>query len=141
MISTLVLVNLQGRSLLSISVSYLDDSIELTRVLINHGARVWPDQSLGPCPRTVEDITRDSEESSFTWFLRAVINQRGLSNSEGTLSCLCHVMGHQPDRMKSHVLRVMLRYLNIVTFTYPLVVIVCLDIDFIAIRAFVIMIK
>ena len=106
--STLFLVNLQGRSLLSISVGYLDDSIELTRVLINHGARVWPDQSL-TYPRTVADITRDSEESAFTWFLRAVINQRGLTNSEGTLTCLCHVMGHQPERMKSHVLRVMLR--------------------------------
>ena len=105
----LFLVNLQGRSLLSLSVSYLDESIELTRVLINHGARVWPDPRLSR-PTTVEEVTRDNEGSSFTWFLRAVISQRDLANTERTLECLCHVMGRDPERMKSHVTRVMLRY-------------------------------
>jgi len=100
-------VNLQGRSLLSISVSYLDDSIELTRVLINAGARVWPDDRLS-APESVEEIQRDSETSAFTWFLRSVINQRGLENSEATLECLCHEMGRSAERMKSHVVRVML---------------------------------
>jgi len=100
-------VNEQGRSLLSFSVTYLDDSAELTRILINHGARVWP----GPAPvagTSVAEINRDKEQSAFTWFLRAVINQRGLSNSDSTLNCLCHEMGRQPARMKSHVIRVML---------------------------------
>lgn len=101
-------VNLQGRSLLSLSVSYLDSSIELTRVLINNGARVWPDMEL-TCPQTVAEVKRDSEESAFTWFLRSVISQRSLTDTDNTLDCLCHEMGRAPDRMKSHVVRVMLR--------------------------------
>ena len=101
-------VNLQGRSLLSQSVTFLDESIDLTRVLINHGARVWPDSGLTN-PTSVAEIIQDKEQSAFTWFLRAVINQRGLENSSQTLDCLCHEMGRDPDRMKCHVQRVMLR--------------------------------
>ena len=94
------------------SVTYLDESIELTRVLINHGAKVWPDPNLNN-PTSVPEIIQDKEQSAFTWFLRAVINQRGLENSSETLDCLCHEMGRDPDRMKSHVLRVMLRLVGI----------------------------
>ena len=101
-------VNLQGRSLLSQSVTFLDESIDLTRILINHGARVWPDSALSK-PTSVAEIIQDKEQSAFTWFLRAVINQRGLDNSSQTLDCLCHEMGRDPDRMKRHVQRVMLR--------------------------------
>ena len=113
-------MNLQGRSLLSLSVAHLDDSIELTRVLINHGARVWPELepaaahppsscSDGAGLRTVAEITRDTETSAFTWLLRAVINQRGLDNTGRSVECLAHLMGRHPDRMKAHVTRVMLR--------------------------------
>ena len=101
-------VNLQGRSLLSQSVTFLDESIDLTRILINHGARVWPDSELSK-PTSVAEIIQDKEQSAFTWFLRAVISQRGLDNSSQTLDCLCHEMGRDPDRMKMHVQRVMLR--------------------------------
>ena len=94
------------------SVTYLDQSIELTRLLINHGARVWPDTNLTN-PTSVPEIIQDKEQSAFTWFLRAVINQRGLENSSETLDCLCHEMGRDPDRMKSHVLRVMLRLVGL----------------------------
>ena len=104
-------VNLQGRSLLSLSLSYLDDSIEVTRTLINLGARVWPLEPLcGPGPgASVPEITRDTESSAFTWLLRAVVSQRGLENTEASLECVAHVMAAQPERMKSHVIRVMLR--------------------------------
>ena len=91
-------VNSAGRSLLSYSVTYLDSTAELTRVLVNHGARVWP----GPdpdCP-TVEDIRRDKEQSAFTWFLRAVIHQRSLESTDTSLNCLCHEMAKLPKRMK-----------------------------------------
>ena len=94
--------------MLSQSVTFLDESIELTRTLINHGARVWPDSSLSK-PSSVAEIIQDKEQSAFTWFLRALINQRGLDNSSQSLECLCHEMGRDPERMKSHVQRVMLR--------------------------------
>jgi len=103
-------VNLQGRSLLSLSLSYLDDSLEVTRTLINLGARVWPLEPLtGPGPgASVSEIIRDTESSAFTWLLRAVVSQRGLENTEASLECVAHVMAAQPERMKSHVIRVML---------------------------------
>lgn len=98
-------VNRQGRSLLSYSVIHLDRAAELTRVLVNHGARVWPEDNR---LNTVSDIDQDREQSAFTWFLRAVIHQRGLANTDISLDCLCHEMGRSPARMKAHVLRVML---------------------------------
>jgi len=99
-------VNLEGRSLLSYSVTYLDCSAELTRLLVNHGARVWPSPTVPKNP-TVDQIRQDKEQSAFTWFLRAVIKQRTLASTDTTLNCLSHEMGKQPRRMKAHVLRVM----------------------------------
>ena len=117
-------VNTAGRSLLSLSAAHLDHSVELTRLLLNHGARVWPG---GPGGGSVAEITRDREQSAFTWFLRAVINQRSLADSRVTLACLAHEvsanlprpatpclttfyfqMGRQPGRMRGHTVRVML---------------------------------
>lgn len=152
-------VNLEGRTLLTYSVQYFDDSFELTRLLINSGATVWP--------LTVELITNSSKNesvinknenqisnqfqshlftkppsdvtnvfsldknkkevlyfgpqirggnnyernSAFTWFLRSIIRCRKLnSNSEKTLSVLCEVMGENPERMHSHVMRTMFRH-------------------------------
>ena len=92
-------VNLEGRSLLSYSVTYLDSSAELTRLLVNHGARVWPSPTVPKNP-TVDQIRQDKEQSAFTWFLRAVIKQRTLASTDTTLNCLSHEMGKQPRRMK-----------------------------------------
>ena len=95
-----------GRSLLSYSVTYLDLSAEVTRVLINSGGRVWR----GPAPTSpasVEDLAKDREESAFTWFLRSLIHSNNFSNAESTLNCICHEMGRDPGRMKTHVQRVM----------------------------------
>ena len=95
-------VNLEGRSLLSYSVTYLDSSAELTRLLVNHGARVWPNPTVPKNP-TVDQIRQDKEQSAFTWFLRAVIKQRTLASTDTTLNCLSHEMGKQPRRMKVSV--------------------------------------
>jgi len=99
-------VNSSGRSLLSYTVTHLEAAVDVTRVLVNHGARVWPRGELC-ATSTVAEIRADREESAFTWFLRAVVSERGLADTDHTLDCLCHEMGRQPARMKAHVLRVM----------------------------------
>lgn len=95
------------RSLLSYSVTYLDRAAELTRVLVNHGGRVWP-RPAPASPVSVNDLTRDREQSAFTWFLRSAVLVSNLDGAENTLTCLCHEMGRDPARMKAHVMRVML---------------------------------
>ncbi|KAJ9576221.1 hypothetical protein L9F63_006954, partial [Diploptera punctata] len=93
--------NAEGRSLLTYSVHYMDDSIELTRVLLNSGASVWP-----------HDVASTTEQcSAFTWFLRSVIRRRKLDEQcERTLALLSQVMGEQPGRMHGHVMRTMFRH-------------------------------
>jgi hypothetical protein len=101
-------INSAGRSLLSCSVSYLDTSAELTRILVNHGGQVWP-RPAPSAPISVPALDQDREQSGFTWFLRAVVQANSLDGAENTLTCLCHEMGRDPARMKSHVMRVLLR--------------------------------
>ena len=96
-----------GRTLLSHSVTYLDLAAEVTRVLVNHGGRVWPGDS-PTSPASVESLTQDREQSAFTWFLRTLIQTNNLAGAESTLNSLSHEMGRDPARMKSHVMRVML---------------------------------
>lgn len=144
--------NIEGRTLLTYSVQYFDDSYELTRLLINSGASVWPlgvesafgsvvsraenqnqfqTQALTKAPTDVTNVfTLDKSgkevlyygpqirgvgsyerNSAFTWFLRSIIRCRRLhANSEKTLSVLCEIMGENPERMHSHVMRNMFRH-------------------------------
>lgn len=149
-------VNLEGRTLLTYSVQYFDDSFELTRLLINSGATVWPltpEMIISSPNETVKNENQISNQfqshlftkppsdvtnvfsldknkkevlyfgpqirgignyernSAFTWFLRSIIRCRKLnSNSEKTLNVLCEVMGENPERMHSHVMRTMFRH-------------------------------
>lgn len=89
--------NCQQRTLLAYSMSYLDDSLNVTRLLINYGAVVW----------TME--WDDADHSAFAWYLKAVINQSRYHNCSQTLELLCRVMGTNPQRMYSHMLRTMFR--------------------------------
>ena len=98
----------RGRTLLSHSVTYLDLAAEVTRILVNHGGRVWPGPAPSSPPATVESLVQDREQSAFTWFLRSLIQTNSLGGAESTLNCLSHEMGRDPGRMKSHVMRVML---------------------------------
>ncbi|GLH11273.1 Uncharacterized protein GBIM_16081, partial [Gryllus bimaculatus] len=109
-------VNLEGRSLLSYSINYMDDSVELTRVLLNGGASVWP-LGLSVCGNveSVENVgstSLPSEQcSAFTWFLRGVIRRRKLDeHCCRTLNLISEVMGEHPTRMHSHVMRTMFRH-------------------------------
>ncbi len=96
-----------GRTLLSHSVTYLDLAAEVTRILVNHGGRVWPGAAPAS-PASVESLIQDREQSAFTWFLRSLIQTNNLAGAESTLNSLSHEMGQDPGRMKSHVKRVML---------------------------------
>lgn len=93
-------VNRQGRTLLTYSVYHLDDSIALSRLLVNHGATTW-------CGNR-EDI----DQSSFSWFLKSIIRLRQLQNCHQTLKLLAQVMGEAPKRMHAHVLRTMFRHVR-----------------------------
>lgn len=101
-------VNSEGRSLLTYSVHYMDESIELTRVLLNGGASVWPQ---GTHDGTSENASNSDQCSAFTWFLRSIIRRRKLDeHCERTLALLSQVMGEHPGRMHAHVMRTMFRH-------------------------------
>ncbi|GAB6027582.1 hypothetical protein CHUAL_001825 [Chamberlinius hualienensis] len=97
-------INRQSRTLLTYSVSYLDDSIALSRLLLNSGALVWRQKS---------SVDLDADQaSSFNWFLKSVIQMRRLENCFLTLKLLSQVMGEAPNRMHSHVLRIMFKHVR-----------------------------
>ncbi|PSN50898.1 hypothetical protein C0J52_05355 [Blattella germanica] len=104
--------NAEGRSLLTYSVHYMDESIELTRVLLNGGATVWPIGSHDSMnSQTIENVSNTEQCSAFTWFLRSVIRRRKLDEQcEQTLALLTQVMGEHPGRMHGHVMRTMFRH-------------------------------
>lgn len=100
--------NSEGRTLLTYSVHYMDESIELTRVLLNGGASVWPQ---GTHDGISENVNNTDHYSAFTWFLRSVIRRRKLDEQcEQTLALLSQVMGEHPGRMHAHVMRTMFRH-------------------------------
>ncbi|XP_050724713.1 uncharacterized protein LOC127002695 isoform X2 [Eriocheir sinensis] len=90
--------NNEGRTLLTYSVEHLDDSLPLTRTLLNHGSSAW-----GAADGT------DKDQSVFTWFLKAVITHRRVENCAYTVAILAHVMADNPRRMHQHILRTMFR--------------------------------
>lgn len=93
--------DLEGRALLSYSVQQLDDCIALTRLLLNSGANVW---------NGTQKLPNEPDHSAFTWLLRALILRRRFEHCNLTLSLLARVMGGEPLRMRSLVMRTMFRH-------------------------------
>lgn len=105
-------VNRKNRSLLSYSVTYADKAVGLTRLLLNTGAGVWPapdTTSTSASDDVIQKLTTEREQSSFTWFLRSLMDRSCyLDQASGTLYLLGTKMGEEPVRMKNHVFRTML---------------------------------
>ena len=109
-------VNVFNRTLLSYSVTYGDASSELTRLLLNHGASVWPSPEVGyggssenTTGDIVDQLTKERDMAAFTWFLKSVMERHSLENTDNTVYLLSTAMGENPQRMKRHVTRIMLQ--------------------------------
>ncbi len=113
------LVNgIRGRSLLTYAAEKGDCAAELTRLLLNSGSKIWPEDDRR------EDVAirveKEVEGSAFTWFLRALLARRGVDH-EGALRHwgdeTLYLLGHAavslpncgPDALRDHLQRVVLR--------------------------------
>lgn len=111
--------NKAGRTLLSYSVTYGDNSLLLTRYLLNSNAEVWPDIEFET--NLIVKVKMERELSAFTWFLRTLMqSQNQFSNFEQTLYLLGQCMGQKPKQMQTHVTRVMLHLGHSFTAMKPL---------------------
>lgn len=110
-------VNHEDKTILSYSVTHGDASSDLTRLLLNHGAKVWPSFNLTDSSNSkkqqceiVEHLTKEREQSAFTWFLKNVMEKYSLANMDKTIFLLSSSMGEDPARMQNHIMRVMMHY-------------------------------
>ena len=122
MLEEINLVNNLNKTILAYSVTHGDKNIELSRLLINNGALIYPEpeqpnnynnsnaKSEKSENEIVEIITKEHQQSVFKSFLAALMEHRDLDDMKETLDLLCHTMAvdDNPSRMKKHVLRAML---------------------------------
>lgn len=104
-------VNVANRTLLTYSVVHGDACAPLTRLLLNFGAKVWPFKAVDiGDTHIIDKLYQEREQSSFTWFLRSLM-ERGclLNDANETLYLLGTSMGEEPARMRRHVTRTMLQ--------------------------------
>ena len=99
-----------GRTLLTYSVEAGDEAAELTRLLLNHGAHVWPSEAVNARigGDVVERVAVERTRSGFPWYLRSVMSRGAVAGTEETRRLLCHEMAADPQRMKRHVQRMMM---------------------------------
>ncbi len=121
-----------GRTLLTHAVEHADAAVGLTRLLVNCGAKVWPEEeataataatAATPKGDLVARLASERERSAFTWFLRGAMARCAmacgatgagatgagdLAGAGETLDLLGTAMGESPARMRRHVTRTML---------------------------------
>ena len=104
-------INSRDRTLLSYSAAHTDNSVSLTRLLLNAGAQVWPDVVTKTSHSTIDALAREKDLSAFTWFLKSMMirEHATLDGAEETLYLLCAVMGETPVKMRQHVHRTMMQ--------------------------------
>ncbi|VVC39842.1 SOCS box domain,Ankyrin repeat-containing domain [Cinara cedri] len=120
-------LNNSGRSLITYTVHYMDQALDITKLLLNSGATIWLEDcnsekrlnyvkvlkeyrnSSDSRMRFVsEDPIESPLDSIFTWFLRSVMIRRRLDDGcLCTLDLLSQTMGDDPSRMHTHVMRTM----------------------------------
>ncbi len=101
--------NAAGRTLLAAAASKGDRASELTRLLLNLGASVWPPASTSSAD-VVAHVARELRESALAWLLRAVSSgELSLSEADETIYLLGSSMGAEdPARMRAHLSRMFL---------------------------------
>lgn len=107
-------VNLEGRSLLSHSVGHGDNSIDLSRLLLNNGAKIFPTRVNDPSGKDLSvaaSLETQREQSAFTWFLHSIMETYSLVNTEETVRLICQGMSEEVEtssELKNHVLSTMI---------------------------------
>merc|ERR1719412_192066 len=88
-------INAHQRTLLTYAVAQGDACLDLTRMLLNHGAAVVPPRS-----------QKWRDRSAFTWLVRSVMGTQDLRSHHATLHLLCQNMADTlgPETMREHVL-------------------------------------
>lgn len=105
-------INTHQRTLLTYTVSMGDAGLDLTRMLLNHGAHTVPSSS-----------SRLRERSAFTWLVKSIMSCRELSKYQLTLDLLCQNMADTlgPGHMREHVLSTFLHLGRNASLMGPLV--------------------
>merc|ERR1719330_698519 len=88
-------VNSSGRDLLSYSLSHLDHSFCLTKLLLNAGGWEWSHHH--------------SQYSPFSLLLRSLMREQSLENATKTLDCVGQLMSESPTNMKKLVISSMVK--------------------------------
>jgi len=104
-------INGHDRTLLTYSVSKGDLYLDLTKLLLNHGALILPARS---------NIVRD--RSAFTWLVKSLMTEQSLDGHKETLLLLCQNMAevNGPEAMRSHTLSTMIHLGHTASVMAPL---------------------
>ena len=124
--------NLSRRTILSFAVQHGDRAADVSRLLLNSGASVWPENDLifseyrskysqkstqilsrgdSNCSQASSGVKEESSESAFKWYLRSLMRgTTSIKDSKQTLYMLCTAMESQQHNasMGQHIDKTMM---------------------------------